>query len=263
MKHLSRVLLFTIFLAALAGCDEPKDELIVPEDDATLNSLEDSVAYFLGMNLSTQFKYFNQEDFRPDMLEKGVIHGTENKFILTSEEKKSALTDYFKWAQTHYADSVLRRSEAFLAKNRARPEVKETLRGLQYEVLEKGSGTKSPDGNDLVKANYKQGTALKGVLIDPTENQLNNDTAVIVLNAMYSGVSEAFQMMRPGDKWRVWVHPKIGSSEGEDLLKVVESNEVLYAEINFFNFIPRLHENLTKEDLSKPGFFLDESKRYE
>ncbi len=267
MKHLGWVLILSIFLGFLIGCDQKHETHGSAErsmKNIELNSLEDSVAYFLGMRMANQFAYYNHADFRPESVERGLRDMAEsNKFILTNDEKKEVMTDYFRWAKGYYADSIFRRSEAFLAKNLKRPEVNETPRGVQYEVIKKGEGTRSPDGNDIAKAHYKQGTALKGILIDPAVQGLENDTSLIQLNVLYSGLSEAFQRMTPGDKWKVWIHPKVGSREGEDILKVVKPNEVLYAEIELYDIIPRSHELLGQEVIQHPGYFLDETKRYE
>lgn len=264
MKNLITVLLSISFLLALNGCKEDNSTFYKPVKNVPLNSLEDSVAYFLGMNLTNQFSFFNQDDFRPDMVEKGVLdHIEKGDIVLTNDEKKDVMTDYFRWARAYHADSIMNRSNKFWRENAQNPNIIETPHGIQYEVIKEGSGEGSPDGNDIVKAHYKQGTALKGILVDPTNQRLENDTSMLVLNALYTGLSEAFQRMSPGAKWKVWVHPRVGSREGEDLLGVVEPNEVLYAEIEMYDFLRRSHADLGDEIIQKPGYFIDETKRFE
>jgi len=252
------------FLVILTSCTDSEKAVEKSSTEFPLLTLEDSVSYLLGMGVSAQFKFFNEKDYRPEMVELGLRDVAErDAFKLTNDEKKEVMTDYFQWARKYRADSILSISYRFLNNNKSKSGVKETPRGLQYEILKEGSSTQTADGNDVVKAFYKQGTALKGILIDPSDFREENDTSLLALNGLYSGVSEALQMMNPGDHWRIWVTPRIGSNEGEDLLKVVEPNEVLYAEIELLEIISRSHNDFKDEFLTKPGYFIDESRRFE
>ncbi|MFQ3192236.1 MAG: peptidylprolyl isomerase, partial [Paraglaciecola sp.] len=53
----------------------------------------------------------------------------------------------------------------FLTKNKANQGVVETASGLQYQVLQKGEGSKHPSASTTVKVHY-HGTLLDGTIFD-------------------------------------------------------------------------------------------------
>ncbi len=91
--------------------------------------------------------------------------------------------------------------EAFLAENKARPEIKTTASGLQYEVLEEGSGD-SPLATDRVKVHYA-GTLIDGTPFDSSYDR--GTPATFGVNAVIAGWTEALQLMKPGAKYRLYV----------------------------------------------------------
>lgn len=89
----------------------------------------------------------------------------------------------------------------FLAENKKRPGVLTLPSGLQYQIVQKGSG-KSPGPTDFVTVNYR------GTLIDGTEfdsSYSHQGPATFAVNAVIPGWSEALQMMQIGDKWTIYV----------------------------------------------------------
>src|SRR5580765_7236531 len=70
----------------------------------------------------------------------------------------------FAQAPSAMAQSRLKEGEAFLKENASKEGVKTTASGLQYKVIQEGSG-KSPKATDTVQVNYR-GTSIKGVEFD-------------------------------------------------------------------------------------------------
>ncbi|MEK9501278.1 FKBP-type peptidyl-prolyl cis-trans isomerase N-terminal domain-containing protein [Gaopeijia maritima] len=86
--------------------------------------------------------------------------------------------------------------EAYLAENAAREGVQVTASGLQYEVLEEGTGA-SPAPTDRVAIHYK------GSLIDGTEFDASGETPLeLGVNQFVSGFSEGLQLMTVGSTYR-------------------------------------------------------------
>ncbi|MEM9443914.1 MAG: FKBP-type peptidyl-prolyl cis-trans isomerase [Verrucomicrobiota bacterium] len=94
----------------------------------------------------------------------------------------------------------------FLEENVKRKEVKVTSSGLQYEVLNRGEGTKSPRKSDRVAINYR-GTLLDGTTFDRTTL---GRPAIIKLSGVIKGWKEALTRMVEGDKWKIYVPHKLG-----------------------------------------------------
>lgn len=91
--------------------------------------------------------------------------------------------------------------KAFLAKNKAKEGVKTRPSGLQYEVLTAGKGA-SPKATDTVKVHY-EGTLIDGTVFDSSLER--NEPAVFPVNRVIPGWTEAMQLMKVGDKWRLVV----------------------------------------------------------
>ena len=96
------------------------------------------------------------------------------------------------------------KEEAFLSTNMARPEVKVTPSGLQYEVLVDTTGEK-PDKNDAVKVNYV-GTFTDG---SPFDSSDEDDGAVIPLNLVIPGWTEGLTLMSVGSKYKFFIPSKL------------------------------------------------------
>jgi FKBP-type peptidyl-prolyl cis-trans isomerase len=96
-------------------------------------------------------------------------------------------------------------SEAFLKKNRSKPDVMETASGLQYTVREEGTG-KQPDEWSTVEVNQRI-LLVDGTVIKDTYHGVETDTFTI--EEAIPGLKEGLQMMKEGGKTRFVVPPDL------------------------------------------------------
>jgi len=110
------------------------------------------------------------------------------------------------------AEAARSESEAFLVENGQRSEVTTTDSGLQYEVLESGdpSGV-SPRATDVVLAHY-EGRLINGDVFD--SSIARGEPTEFALNQVIPGWTEGLQLMRPGDKWRLFIPSSLGYGPG-------------------------------------------------
>ncbi|MDK2776247.1 MAG: FKBP-type peptidyl-prolyl cis-trans isomerase [Pseudomonadota bacterium] len=92
--------------------------------------------------------------------------------------------------------------ERFLAENRQREGVQETASGLQYEVLQAGSGSEHPAATDQVLVHY-HGTLLDGTVFDSSVQR--QQPIAFPLNRVIAGWTEGVQLMTTGEKTRFWI----------------------------------------------------------
>lgn len=90
---------------------------------------------------------------------------------------------------------------AFMERNRSQPGVISTRSGLQYQVLENGSGER-PTASSRVKVNY-QGSLLDGSVFDSSYQR--GEPAVFGLNQVIAGWTEGLALMPVGAKYRFWI----------------------------------------------------------
>ncbi|MDH4041160.1 MAG: FKBP-type peptidyl-prolyl cis-trans isomerase [Gammaproteobacteria bacterium] len=100
-------------------------------------------------------------------------------------------------------------ADMFLAANAAREGVTTTASGLQYEVLEAGSGA-SPGPRSTVVTHY-HGTLVDGTVFDSSVER--GEPAEFGVHQVIPGWTEALQLMSVGDKWRVVCPPKLAYGE--------------------------------------------------
>jgi len=122
------------------------------------------------------------------------------------------------------------RGTEFMAANREQEGVMATASGIQYRVIEAGSG-KQPGAEDTVVVHYA------GQLVDGTEfdsSYKRGQPATFSLSGIIKGWQEILQLMPEGAKWEVVIPPALaygpngGSSIGpnETLVFTIELIEV-------------------------------------
>ena len=123
----------------------------------------DKISYALGLGIGQQIKSMNIENFSIEDFARSiadVLEGKETAF--SSREAQLMLQDYFTKKQKEEAQAHIAEGKAYLDANAKKPGVNVTKSGLQYEVLQEGTG-KSPKATDTVRCHY-EGRLLDGTV---------------------------------------------------------------------------------------------------
>ncbi len=99
------------------------------------------------------------------------------------------------------AEANLQAGNEFLVANARRPDVRVLPSGVQYRVLESGSGER-PGPDDSVRVHY-HGTLLDGSVFDSSVER--GEPAEFPLAGVIPGFRAALSNMRVGDRWQVFV----------------------------------------------------------
>jgi FKBP-type peptidyl-prolyl cis-trans isomerase FklB len=97
----------------------------------------------------------------------------------------------------------------FLAANAKKDGVVTTPSGLQYKVLEAGTG-RTPGATDTVTVNYR-GTLIDGKQFDSSYDR--GKPATFRVDGVIAGWTEALQMMKEGAKWQLFIPQELAYGE--------------------------------------------------
>jgi peptidylprolyl isomerase len=81
-------------------------------------------------------------------------------------------------------------------------DAQKTASGLQYKVLQKGTGTEHPTATSVVKVHYT-GWTTDGKMFDSSVKR--GEPAEFPLNRVIPGWTEGLQLMVAGEKTRLWI----------------------------------------------------------
>ena len=127
--------------------------------------------------------------------------------------------------ETESTTGYMSPGEAYMKRNGQQSGVQTTASGLQYEVLRSGSG-KSPGPTSNVVTHYT-GTFIDGSVFDSSVER--GIPAEFPVNRVIAGWTEALQMMKEGDKWRLVIPPEL--AYGSQGAASIPPNSVLVFEV--------------------------------
>ncbi|SDK18267.1 peptidylprolyl isomerase [Ferrimonas sediminum] len=121
-----------------------------------------------------------------------------------------ALVGYFFFKSMNNAKVApenIRLGDEFLAQNASEEGVQTTASGLQYKVLQPGTGTEHPSASSKVRVHY-HGTLLDGTVFDSSVER--GEPIEFKLTQVIPGWTEGLQYMVVGEKTRLYIPAKLG-----------------------------------------------------
>jgi len=128
---------------------------------------------------------------------------------MSLNEAQAVVNAYFQQLQEQAFANNIREGKEFLSENAKRPEVKTTATGLQYEILNQGTGT-TPKASDTVKVHY-HGTLISGEVFDSSVQR--GEPATFGVTQVIQGWVEALQLMPVGSKWKLYIPSELAYGE--------------------------------------------------
>ncbi|MCU4489828.1 FKBP-type peptidyl-prolyl cis-trans isomerase [Acinetobacter ursingii] len=195
-----------------------------------------SYGYVMGRTNADTLKDLNLETFI-----QGLKEGSTGKASsLSDEDMAKALSQYKKQVESKQliefqklAQDNQKQGQIFLTENAKKSGVITTKSGLQYQVLQAGTG-KSPKANSKVKVNY-EGRLLDGTVFD--SSIARNHPVEFQLSQVIQGWTEGVQTMKEGGKTRFFIpanlaYGDVGSGDA------IGPNSVLIFDIELLQVLP-------------------------
>jgi len=177
---------------------------------------KEKVSYAIGVNVGTGLRKQDIE-VDPNVILQGLKDGLGGgKTLMTDDEVRAT----FQQLQTQLrakqeekmklsAETNKKEGDAFLAANKSKEGVVALPSGLQYKILQQGTGAK-PTAADTVVCNYK-GTLINGTEFDSSYKR--GTPATFPVSGVIKGWTEALQLMPAGSKWQLFVPSNLAYAE--------------------------------------------------
>ncbi|HAC15541.1 MAG TPA: hypothetical protein DCE78_06300 [Bacteroidetes bacterium] len=204
-------MLILLAIVVVAGCSTQE------RSKADIETDMDKASYAIGFDIGSSLKSQDVTDLDLDLIRQGMADAQEGTdTLMTQEEMMAALQTFQDTIMQRQQDKADRESqeniaagEAFLAENATKDGVQTTESGLQYRVIEEGSGAR-PTATSSVTVHYR------GTLIDGTEfdsSYTRGEPATFGLNQVIPGWTEGLQLMTVGSKYEIIVPSDLGYGE--------------------------------------------------
>ena len=138
--------------------------------------------------------------FRITLLTLAAFVGVTVFYIIHKKEIESP-------KKTQHAASSSFTNQKETLSNQTSEEFVTTSSGLQYRILNAGSGNDSPGPESVVSVHYR-GKLTNGLEFDSSYKR--NQPASFLVNGVIRGWTEALQLMKEGDKWELIIPPDLG-----------------------------------------------------
>jgi len=176
--------------------------------DESLKDMKDKRSYCIGLDIGQNLKD-GMFELNIDHLLSGIRDSyAGNDWKVTQDEMVQILSEFQQELQQKQmemqqkaADDNKTAGKAFLDENVKKEGIKVTESGLQYKVVEPGTGSK-PTATDKVKVHYS-GTLIDGTVFDSSIER--GEPVVFAVNQVIPGWSEAIQLMTEGAKYQVFI----------------------------------------------------------
>ena len=177
----------------------------------------DQVSYALGLGIGRQLAQMGATDLSIDDFAAAIKDVLEGKSLKVSNKDAQIIVEnYFKEKETKL--NAERKAQGQIAREAGEMYLKENAKnegvvtrpsGLQYKVLNEGTGRR-PTATDEVVCHY-EGFLIDGTVFDSSYQR--GEPATFPLNGVITGWTEGLQLMQEGAKYRFFIPYRLGYGE--------------------------------------------------
>jgi FKBP-type peptidyl-prolyl cis-trans isomerase FklB len=162
----------------------------------------DKFSYSIGLGIGQQLASMGASDINVDDFAQAIRDVLEGRTpVISHTEARDIANKRFQELADQASAQAKQQGTTFLEENKKRANVVTLESGLQYEVMNEGTG-RSPKLTDKVKCHY-EGTLIDGTLFDSSVKR--GQPAVFGVNQVIPGWVEALQLMSEGAKWKLYI----------------------------------------------------------
>lgn len=240
IKHANKsfILVAAVAFALFTACDSGSSGTDgAPSLDSRMDSVSYGVGYVYGDNMSSQ----GMTDLDLELMMQGMRNALNDiESPLSSAQMQTLLSRYQMEAQQRVQQQRQQQGqenqqigEEFLAENSQSDSVSVTESGLQYQVIEPGSGA-SPSAEDSVRVHY-EGSLIDGTVFDSSMQR--GQPVTFQLSGVIPGWTEGVQLMQEGARYRFWIPGELAYGQNPPPNSPIGPNETLIFEVELLEVI--------------------------
>ena len=235
MKIKNLLLLITGAAIILSSCGQTMT------GNAKIKTDLDTLSYAIGADVASSLQSMNVEEINYDVFIKGMTDVFDEKeLVIKKEDIKPYVQKYFTKLKEEQIAKNLNEGLAFLEENKQKDGIIVTESGLQYEIIQEGTG-KSPVATDIVKCHY-HGTLINDTVFDSSVDR--GEPAEFALNQVIPGWTEGLQLMKEGAKYKFYIPTELGYGQRVRPGGTIQPNMALIFEVELIEVkAPEKKEN--------------------
>ena len=230
--NLRNLLVLAVLVTFIGACSKGPNM----GGSAKIKSELDTVSYALGADVAKSLQDRNGVD---ELSYSAFVRGmqevfNEKELMLDDTQRKEKIRGYLQQLSQQRNEENLKEGQEFLAKNKEKEGITTTESGLQYKIIEEGSGT-SPDANDTVRVHY-EGKTIDGETFENSRDQ--GEPVEFPVNRVISGWTEGLQMMKEGAHYKFFIPTDLAYGSRVRPGGKIEPNEALIFDVELLEVKP-------------------------
>lgn len=201
---------------------------------ANLSNQNDSLSYAIGVSMGGVMKAQGLDSLDADLIALGIRELYSDTAVMTPEDADMYTRVQLQKKQDEKDAAAKAEGMEWLAENGAKEGVVTLPSGLQYKVMEEGTGA-SPDGNDQVTVHYR-GTLLDGTQFDSSYDR--GTPATFQLTQVIRGWTEGIPTMKEGGKTMFYIPSDLGYGNRAAPGGAIPANSTLIFEVELISVSP-------------------------
>jgi FKBP-type peptidyl-prolyl cis-trans isomerase len=199
------------------------------------NSDVQAASYAFGVDVANSLKTYNIENFDVEKFNEGFKNSYNDDGKIDYQANRQVIQDFMTALQAKKCEKNINEGKEFLEKNAKEDGVITTESGLQYKIIEEGTGN-YPTADDKVLAHYA-GSLIDGREFDSSYKNNESKPVEFPLKGVIAGWTEGIPKVKEGGKIKLFIPYNLAYGERAVPGSIIEGYSTLIFEVELIKII--------------------------